>query len=140
MANTVDPTLLQYPDVVCYDDVDELGLECTSELQVLEQDVYHVLKQELGSNPDDPDRGIGIEGKLSGTETDFLLLPSEIDSQLREDDRIDDSQTTIIKLSVAGGGVAYTVNVQIWVDGAVYTLPYAFTNGVFSRAGSILTP
>lgn len=135
MTQPIDPFALQYPDAVLYDDADPLGAECTSELQVLEQDVYHVLIEEPGSNPDDPNRGIGIEGKLSGTEDDFLLLPSAIDAQLREDDRIDESTTTITKVGPSGQqGATYLVNIQIQVGEQVFALKYAMADGVFKRA------
>jgi hypothetical protein len=133
--SAVNPFLLSSPDVVSWDDLDALGAECTSELQVLEQDVYHLLIEELGSNPDDPNRGIGIESYLSGTEVDFMQLPALIDAQLRDDDRITDSATSIT-LNDDG---TYEVDINIMVSGTVYTLPYAYANGVFSR-GSQLSP
>lgn len=133
MTQPVDPFSLQSPDVVCLDDVDPLGTECMSELQVLEQDVFHVLIQELGSNPDDPTRGIGIRSYLSGTESDFMTLTALIDAQLKEDDRIDDSRTTITHKSDG----SYAVDVEITVSGSVFNLPFAYANGVFSLASGL---
>jgi len=135
MTQPVDPFLLSTPDVVCFDDVDLMGAECTSELQVLEQDVYHVLIQSLGSNPDDLERGIGIEDYLSGTESDLQALPAIIDAQLKEDDRIDDSTTTVT-LNDDG---SYSVDIAISVSGTVYNLPFAYSNGVFT-SGNLVNP
>lgn len=135
MTQPIDPFLLTNPDVVCFDDVDTMGEECTSELQVLEQDVYHVIDEDLGSNPDDEERGIGISNYLSGTESDLQALPSIIDAQLKEDDRIDDSTTTVT-LNDDG---KYSIDIAISVSGSVYNLPYAYSNGVFT-SGRLLNP
>ena len=79
---------LTVPDVVCIDDIDQNGLETTSDLQTLEQDVYHLLIEIKGSNIDDITRGLGIEGLLSAAANRLGGKAQEIESQLQQDARI----------------------------------------------------
>lgn len=136
MTQPVDPFLLNNPDVSCWDDLDPLGNELTSDLAVLEQDVYHILIEVPGSNPDDVGRGVGIENYLSGTDVDFFKLPSIIDAQLRQDDRIAESTTTIIKNTDG----TYGISIEIQVGAATLNLPFAFNpgTGVFSRGTGVV--
>jgi hypothetical protein len=122
--NTVSLSLpLTVPDAVCVDDLDPNGNETTSDLQTLAQDVYHILLEAPGSNPDDPARGIGLEGYLSGTTVDLGLVPRIIDAELRKDARIDSSSSTLV-LNDDG---SYSLNIAIDVNGSVLPLGFVFT-------------
>lgn len=114
---------LTYPDAVCVDDVDPNGNETLSDLQTLAQDVYHLLLEVPGSNLDDPTRGIGVVGYLSGTSVNLLTLPSLIDGQLAKDDRIDSSQTTVVQ----NADLSYTITIQLVASGAVVPLSYLYS-------------
>ncbi len=117
------PLPLTYADAVCTDDLDPNGNETTSDLQNLAQDIYHILLEAPGSNLDDPARGIGVEGLLSGTSLTLTQAASVIDSQLRKDDRIDSSTTT---LTLDAGGT-YQLTILVTVDATVLPLGYTFS-------------
>ncbi len=53
-------------EALCLDDLDRFGTELDDPLEELYQDLYHRLIEAPGSNLDDPARGYGIEGRLSG--------------------------------------------------------------------------
>ena len=124
---------LTYPDLVCMDDLDPFAAETTSDLQNLQQDVYHILIEEPGSNPDDETRGVGIEGLLSGTSVDLLAAASSIDAQLEKDDRIDSSSTTITDVTQGSPqqGATYQIVVTVTVSGTVVPLSFDYgANGL----------
>lgn len=120
---------LEYPDLVFDLDLDPFANETTSTLQNLIQDVTHVLRQKLGSNPDDEGRGIGIDDYLNGTEDDLRKLPGLIDAQLGQDDRITSVHTTIIR----EGDGPFQIRIEIGVDGAVIPLQYGWQDGNFTN-------
>lgn len=62
--------------------------ETTSELEELEQDVYHVLIETLGSNIDDPTRGLGLDDVLSDDEANLASVPGLAEHQIQQDDRV----------------------------------------------------
>lgn len=130
------PLPLTAPDVVCFDDLDLLGTETASDLETLEQDVYHVLIEVPGSNPDDVSRGCGVESILSGPSTRLDGLTTKIESQLRKDDRIDDARAMLTKLppgstlpdgtTLPDGG--YLLGIEIVSGASVLGLSYSFTS------------
>lgn len=133
MAN---PLPLTAPELECFDDVDQLGGETASDLETLEQDVYHILIEVPGSNIDALDRGCDVERILSGAATGLDGLTRNIESQLRKDGRIDDAQATLTKLppgstlpdgtSLPDGG--YLLSVQIVAGTEVLGLSYSFSS------------
>lgn len=124
---------LTIADLVCGDDLDPFGTETTSDLQTLIQDVLHVLKEFPGSNPDDPNRGIGVETYLSGTADSLNVLPGLIQHQLSSDTRID---TCVAVVGQDTGDDKFTLKVSIGVNGAVVPLLFGWSNGSFTN----LTP
>jgi len=117
---------LTYPDLVCDVDLDPFGNETTSDLQSLVQDVTHVLVETLGSNPDDPDRGVGIVNYLSGTADSLRGLPGVIEEQLGRDDRI-----THVDASVEADSTRefnYIIKVNIAVSGTIIDLQYGYSD------------
>jgi hypothetical protein len=117
------PVQVPVNDALCIDDLDPNGNETSSDLQALAQDVYHILLETLGSNLDDPTRGVGIEGALSGSTVKLAALARNCDAQLRKDDRVDSSTTTIILQSDG----SYLFKVDITAAGALLPLTYSYT-------------
>lgn len=93
---------LTYADLVCVDDVDPNALETGSDLENLEQDVYHIVLEELASNVDDPDRGVGVQSLLSGDTSTIATLPRLLEAQLLKDDRIDQARAQLIQIPAGG--------------------------------------
>lgn len=115
---------LTYTDLVCELDADAFARETTSDFQNLQQDVSHILIETPGSNPDDPDRGIGIDELLSGTEANLRRAIAKIDSELPKDPRIDASATNIVNTDPGD----YDIDIQIVVDGQVIGLSFAYSS------------
>lgn len=120
---------LTYPDLVCMQDLDPNASETTSDLQNLIQDVYHVLFELLGSNPDDPDRGVGIDQYLSGTLDDLQKATRIIEAQLGEDDRIDTISANITQ-NPTTDPFPVSIIIEIGVDGSIITLQYGWESAV----------
>jgi hypothetical protein len=110
-------------DALWFDDMDPNGGETSSDLQSLTQDCYHVLLETLGSNLDDPTRGIGVENALSASSTVLLAMPSQIDAQLLRDDRVQSSTTTLSQISTLSWGLKTNV-VPV---GAVLPITYSYS-------------
>lgn len=119
------PLPLTYPDWVADNDVDPLGQETTSDLQNLMQDVMHVLQQDLGSNLDDPNRGVGIYNYLSGTNINLQSLAGNIKSNLIDDPRIDSVDVNV--QAQPSGIYAYIIYVNIGVNGSVLPLSFGWS-------------
>ena len=135
MATLVRPTVaalpLTVPDLVCVLDVDAFAAETTSDLQTLVQDVFHILLEDEGSNPDDPTRGVGVDNYLNGTLAKANRLPAKIEQQLLEDDRIDACSAS---LSAQPDG-SYGLHIVITVDGTVVPLDYTYTTATGLQPG-----
>jgi hypothetical protein len=121
---------LTVPDLVGFDDLDPNASETTSDLQTLFQDVYHVAVEILGTNPDDPTRGVGLLTYLSGTSVQLQTAGGVLENQLLADDRI-----TSCNVAFDFSTVPNTVTINIGVDGQVIGLQYGFTNGVLTPIG-----
>lgn len=94
-------------DALCYDDLDEFGGELDDPLEELAQDLYHRIVEPYGSNIDDEDRGLGIEGRLSGVVD--ASLKTDIETELSKDDRVQAVRATISK--TADG--EYRIDIEI---------------------------
>ena len=117
---------LTYADLVCDQDLDPFAGETTSDLQNLIQDVTHVIVELPGSNPDDPNRGVGIFNYLSGTEADLAKVAGIIESQLTQDDRVQACSCSILTQDDAT--FPFVVRVDITVAGSVIGLSYGFSS------------
>jgi hypothetical protein len=133
MSNTVKLPLT-IPDLLCVDDLDPNGGETTSDLQSLAQDIYHLLIEAPGSNPDDPDRGVGVEGLLGNSSANLAAAASTIDTQLRRDDRIDSSKTTL----TTNPDGSYNLLIQVVPTGSVLPLTYGYNYA--NATGLVPTP
>lgn len=128
MANALP---LTYTDLVCFDDVDPLASETSSDMQNLAQDVYHIILEGLGTNIDDPTRGVGVQNYLSGTQAQFSAVTSIIEAQLREDPRIDGVQCTLTD----NGNNTFNIDTQIAVAQSIIGVQVLWSNA----AGPILS-
>ncbi|HEX8795448.1 MAG TPA: hypothetical protein VF765_31075 [Polyangiaceae bacterium] len=132
----VSPLPLTAPDLVCLEDLDPFGGETTSDLQSLWQDVYHILVETPCSNPDDPDRGVGLPKLLSGAVGDLVRICHVIDAQLKKDDRIDGAKSTLEQLppgSALPDGTplpegGYLLTVELVAGDQVLGNQFSFTN------------
>ena len=121
---------LTYPDALCFDDVDALGRETTSDLQTLVQDVYHSLIEDPGSNIDcnvnGVTRGVGIYGLLSSSATDPLQsIERRVATGLLQDERISTCQVSII--APTSPEEPYGINLTIGVGTLVLGLSFSFS-------------
>lgn len=121
----LNPALLPltYPDLVCVDDLDPMGSETTSDFQTLQQDVYHLLIEDAGSNLDDLSRGIGVESLLNGSNINIADIQHLIDTELTKDDRI---STCTTKVTIGDTGIYY-IDITITVGASVIGFNYQFT-------------
>lgn len=120
MSNALPLTI---PDLVCVLDLDPNGNETKTDLETLSQDVLHVLLELLGSNPDDPERGVGIDMFLSGTVDDLAKATRAVETQLEADDRIDTVSANLVQQ--ADG--SFVLHIEIGVDGSIIGLQYGYT-------------
>lgn len=121
---------LTYPDLVCEIDLDPFGSETTSDLQSLSQDVYHILIETPGSNPDAPERGVGILSYLGGKEISLVGLAGRIDSQLEKDDRVTSSKTSVTQ----NPDGTWLVSIALKVGNDILPLAYGVSsNGVIPQ-------
>lgn len=95
-------------DALAFDDLDEFGRELDDPIAELEQDIVHMLFESYGSNPDAPQRSIGLEDALSGPIDTGLKY--QIESKLTNDLRIVGAQATLTKLD--GGTVRIDLQIQ----------------------------
>jgi len=126
--------ILTIPDLVCLDDLDPFGRETTTDLESLWQDVYHVLIEILGSNPDDTSRGAGVMQLLSGDVAALDRLPSRIDHALEADPRINASTTTITQEPDASYRIAIAIDTAAGVTGLQFS--YSSAGGLVFLGGS----
>lgn len=78
-ASTVTGLLSEEIDLSCWDDLDENEVTITG-IDVVAQDLYHVLIEPRGSNLDDPDRGADIQSFTNSKQDPGFLasLPGRI--------------------------------------------------------------
>jgi hypothetical protein len=115
---------LTYTDCVCLDDVDLFASETTSDLQNLLQDLYHLLVELPGSNPDDENRGIGIDQYLSGTEAQLRTLPGVIEEQFTSDGRVTTCSARVQAQS--SGPFPFIIAIDAEISGQVIGLQYGY--------------
>ena len=97
-------------DLDCFDDMTAFADELNDPLAELEQDLWHRLIEEPGSNIDDPDRGFGLFSRLSGVYDP--ATPQLIEAEMRKDDRVVAARCTVAELE---DGV-FRVDIQIETD------------------------
>jgi hypothetical protein len=137
---------LTAPDLVCLDDLDANASETTSDLQTLIQDVYHVLIEIYGSNIDDVDRGLNVEGMLSSDASDLPTLCLNAEQQLGQDARI--AAVSVTSSYVPPGGKAqdgtllpnggYLLDVDIQPDQSIAPSPVALATYLAAGTGTLV--
>ena len=80
-------------DLRWYDDLDPACVDTSDESEMLEQDCYHVIVEDLGSNLQDENSGLGVENALSGQFDPGLAALAE--QQLSADERVAGVEATI---------------------------------------------
>jgi hypothetical protein len=73
-------------DGLAFNDMDLFGRELDDPIAELEQDIWHMLLEAYGTNPDARERGIGIEDALSGS--DLTGLRRRIEDSIGRDSRV----------------------------------------------------
>lgn len=114
-------------DALCLDDLDLFGTEIDDPLEELYQDLYHRLIEPPGSNLDDPDRGFGIEGRLSSAGRQGAIGPSikhGIETELDKDIRVHNARATVTsptdgeyRVDIAIEADEGALNIKLVVDG-----------------------
>ncbi len=102
-------------DALCLDDLDLFGGEINDPLVELAQDLYHRIIEAPGSNLDDPARGYGIEGRLSGSGRSRVLTTSiqqGVEAELRKDSRVFEARAAVDSPAVG----EYRIDIQIVCD------------------------
>jgi hypothetical protein len=129
------PLPLTYRDLVCDTDLDPFANETGSDLENLIQDLTHLLVENLGSNPDDPLRGIGIANYLSGTTDVLPALCGTIEDQFNRDNRVSGCSATIAQQP----DKTWLLSITIQVGTQVLPLQYSWSTpeglALLSRLG-----
>jgi hypothetical protein len=91
-------------------DLDPFGAETSGAYEELAQDMYHVVEQDLGSNLDDPTRGLGVANMISG------IIPQgfqqNADAMLMADERLSGADCEVV-IDTSGGPAATTAAVNV---------------------------
>lgn len=98
-------------DLKCQYDFDMFATELDDPMAELAQDVLHILLEPLGTNIDDPTRGLGFPDRLS--QPFDPRLPTEVEQQLMKDIRITAARCEITQLD----DTSFTADIQIEANG-----------------------
>jgi hypothetical protein len=99
------------------DDMSQFATETETVEDQIEQDCMHVLEQEIGSNPDDPTRGVGISAVSSKMlQQNGQGFVAAAENMLQADDRVDSAVATVQVTVDPDGSAKTTMNVTIQVD------------------------
>lgn len=104
-------------DLLWLTDLDISGAETQSDNDELVQDTFHVLEQDLGSNLDDPTRGLGVANLLSKPLPNGITIAAS--NALADDTRVTRCDATI----VTDPNGAQSLNVTIYTNDDVLNLP-----------------
>lgn len=112
----------EYFDIRCGDDLDPFARDARP-LEVLAQDIYHLLITNKMTLLRDPDWGFGLEGYLGRPLPSTLA--ADIVARVREDDRVSDARCTIVP--VPGETDSYRINLIVEVEGTFLEVALALT-------------
>lgn len=99
-------------EIIGFDDLDPNMAETDDPRQQLAQDLYHRLIEERGSNPDDPDRGLGLPQRVNGTVNDDALERDTVE-ELRKDRRVDVGTVSAKVTRTTNGNRGATVRLDV---------------------------
>lgn len=111
----------EYVDWRCGDDLDPAGRDAPP-LEVLAQDLYHLLITNPFSLVRDPDWGFGLESYLNRPLP--ATLAQETENAITRDDRVSKANATI---TPTGDPNSYRLDVKVEVDEAFLTLAIAIS-------------
>jgi hypothetical protein len=97
-------------DLLCFDDLNEFALEIEDPIEILIQDIVHMLLESYGSNVDSSYRSIGLDDYLSGQPDPSMK--TLIENKLLKDARISAAE---VELNESETGV-YDIDMKIVVD------------------------
>jgi hypothetical protein len=115
-------------DLRWLDDMQIDAAETSGDEEELEQDVYHVIEQDYGTNIDDPERGLGIANMSSqALTTSTKQWETKSDTEVAKDDRckrvtstieVSDDGSTWIRIEVESNEDVIDVNVPVPTAGS----------------------
>lgn len=117
MSNTISLAQLvtQPLDALCGDDLDQYGGELTDPLAVYKQDFFHRLIEPPGSNPDDPDRGLGLE-ELCSSPVSAGGLELLIQNEILKDRRASTCTANVRVTDNGNAGQTVTISIVVEVN------------------------
>ena len=98
----------EYFDIRCGDDLDMFGRDAAP-LEVLGQDLYHLLITNRGELMQDPDWGFGLQSYLNAPLPPTLA--DDIEAAVKRDDRVDDATCEIKPLPLEADAYELVLNV-----------------------------
>lgn len=98
-------------DIRCLEDMDVYASETEDPLEMLEQDVFHVLTENNSANPDDPDRGLNLASLLSGVFDQGLQDAAEI--EVAKDARVAASKAKLTTTGNNQSGIFGQMDIEI---------------------------
>lgn len=107
-------------DALCFDDLDAFGTELDDPVEELQQDLFHRLIEKPGENPDDSDRGVGINAMLSGVVDGSLK--HRIEADFVKDDRVTACNATITEVASGQTGSQFRIDIEIQPEGSISIL------------------
>lgn len=111
-------------DLRAFEDLDPFAAETTDPLEDLSIDLYHRLIEDYGSNPDDPDRGVGITNRLNGPFSPSI--GDDIENDFLKDDRVTACKATVTLVSGTGNaGKSYDIDIEVQVSEETLNLAFA---------------
>lgn len=124
-------------DLSCFDDLDESASETDDEMLLLEQDLYHRLLEDYGSNPDDADRGVGIMSLISGS-FDAVTIGRKIEADFSKDDRVLSCEAVVTVSQTGNDGVIANIEITVGTSDGALKLGYVTTGDDNELTGGVI--
>jgi hypothetical protein len=112
----------EYADLRCGDDLDPFARDAPP-LEVLAQDIYHLLITNKMCLFLDPDWGLGLESYLGKPLPSTLA--GDIENEVRRDDRVSDARCVITPID--GQSDSYQMRLAVEVDGTFLNIALQLT-------------
>lgn len=114
--------MTEYRDIRCGDDLDLFGRDAAP-LEVLAQDIYHLLVTNKLTLLRDPDWGFGLETYLGRPLP--VALAFDIETLVRRDTRVQNARCTIVP--VAGQVDSYRLTLEVEAEAGFLQIALAMT-------------
>jgi hypothetical protein len=93
--------------------MDPFARETVTEYDEIVQDAYHVIEEDNGSNPDDPDRGLGVANSSSKALADVsATTTTSAEKEVERDERID-SCAAMLSVDPTTGLVTLDLDIKV---------------------------